>query len=254
VKVLVTFALDAEFAPWRKLRSFKRVSVGRWDRAYQAHVGSAEVRVLVTGVGRFAAQRSMAQEFSGASTEACISAGLAGSLRAAYQLGEVLVARAASDSTGAHLIYSDPQLLGHAVKAGARRVEKFLVTDHVVSTVEEKKSLGASGDAVDMESLYILSAAAHAKIPAVAIRSVSDGLDADLPLDFNQVFNEKGEVSVPKVIRQLLVRPQGLGGLLRLGQQSERAASVLAEFLDDYVQEISGDPLERIAKADAIAI
>jgi len=221
---------------------------------YEANVGTAEVRVVVTGVGRFAAQRSIAQELSAASTEACISAGLAGSLKAAYQLGEVLVARAASDSTGAHLIYSDPQLLGHAVKAGARRVEKFIVTDHVVSTIEEKKSLGASGDAVDMESLYILSASAHAKIPAVAIRSVSDGLDSNLPLDFNRVLNERGEVSVPKVMRQLLARPQRLGGLLKLAHQSERAASALVEFLDDYVQEISGDPLERIAKADAIAI
>ena len=254
MKVLVTFALDAEFAPWRKLRSFRRASVAEWGRWYEAQVGASEVRVVVTGAGQFAAQRSATQVFAWGPAEACISAGLAGSLRSAYHVGEVLVARAASDPPSSHLIYSDQQLLSRAVDAGAKRVEKFIVTDHVVSTVAEKQLLSASGDAVDMESLYILAAAAHARVPAVAIRSVSDGTERDLPLDFDRIFDERGEVSVLKVMRELLARPQRIGGLLRLADQSERAASALANFLDGYVQEISGDPLERIAKADAIAI
>jgi adenosylhomocysteine nucleosidase len=254
VSIVVTFALDTEFAPWRKLRAFKRASVGEWDRWYEARVGAAEVRVVVTGVGRFAAQRSMAQAFAGEPAEACISAGLAGSLSSAYHLGEVLVTRAASNADGTHLMHSDEQLLARAASAGARVVERFIVSDHVVGTTREKELLAATGDAVDMESLYILSAAAHAKVPAVAIRSVSDGLESDLPLDFDRVFNERGEVSLPKVLRQLLANPGRLGGLLRLAHQSERAASALARFLDGYVQEITRGPLETIAKADAIAI
>lgn len=254
MSIVVTFALDTEFAPWRKLRAFKRASVGEWDRWYEARVGAAEVRVVVTGVGRFAAQRSMAQAFAGEPAQACISAGLAGSLKSAYRLGEVLVARAASDINGTHLVQSDHPLVARAASAGARIVEKFVVSDHVVGTTREKELLGATGDAVDMESLYILSAASHARVPAVAIRTVSDGVESDLPLDFDQVFNERGEVSLPKVMRQLLANPGRLGGLLRIAHQSERAASALARFLDGYVQEISRGPLETIAKADAIAI
>lgn len=254
MNIVVTFALDTEFAPWRKLRAFKRASVGEWDRWYEARVGAAQVRVVVTGVGRFAAQRSMAQAFAGEPAEACISAGLAGSLKPVYRLGEVLVARAASDPNAAHFMHSDEPLLARAASVGARVVERFIVSDHVVGTTREKELLAATGDAVDMESLYILSAAAHAKVPAVAIRSISDGVESDLPLDFNRVFNERGEVSLPKVLRQLLANPGRLGGLLRLAHQSERAASALARFLDGYVQEISRSPLETIAKADAIAI
>ena len=58
MKVLITFALANEFAPWRKLRRFERVSAGASDQTYVARVGLCDVRVVLTGAGRFAAQRT----------------------------------------------------------------------------------------------------------------------------------------------------------------------------------------------------
>jgi len=254
VKVLVTFALESEFAPWRKLRGFKRVSIAAWDRSYRAQVGSANVRVLITGVGRFAAQRSMARAFTDLPTDVCISSGLAGSLRSTYRLGEVLAARATCEASGEHIVYSHSELLADAVQLGATRVERLIVSEEVVGSADEKQSLGAFGDAIDMESLYVLAASAHNAIPAIAVRAISDGTESNLPLDFNRVFDDRGAVSVPKVIGQLLAHPQRVGGLLRIARQSQRAASALAAFLDAYVQEIGHDPLFEVSKADAIAV
>ncbi|HEX4003805.1 MAG TPA: hypothetical protein VHX36_14230 [Candidatus Acidoferrales bacterium] len=253
MRILVTFALENEFAPWRKMRRFGRVSVDAWDQAYHAKVGDADVQVVVTGAGRFAVQQSLRQAFD-ESPDACIVSGLAGALKPEYRPGAVLAARTIADIAGTRLLRSDANLISRAGECGARVCEKFLVADRVVSTAEEKKALSFFGDAVDMESLYILAAASHREIPAVAIRAISDSAESDLPLDFDRTFNERGAVSVPRVLRQLATRPQRIGGLIRLAQESERAATALATFLDEYVQRVTLDPLPEIAKAEAVSI
>lgn len=253
MRILVTFALENEFAPWRKMRRFNRVSVDEWDRTYHARVGEADVCVVVTGAGRFAVERSLDHAFDKA-PDVCVASGLAGGLKRAYGPGDVLAPRVVAEVHGAKSVPSDPGLMHQAEEAGARIVNKFLVSERVIATADEKRSLGASGDAVDMESLYVLGAAAHHGVRGVAIRAVSDGVDSDLPVDFNRTFNERGAVSVPRVLGQIATRPRRIAGLLRLAHDSEKAAGALAIFLDAYVQYISADPLTEIAKAEALAI
>lgn len=253
MRILVTFALENEFAPWRKLRRFRRVAVGAWDQSYEAKVGSTDVRVVLTDAGRFAAQRALAGAFERA-PDVCIASGLSGGLKPAYRPGAILAARTVADVDGTRLMRSDAELLSRAGEGGAKIVERFLVSGRVISTAEEKKSLGVSGDAVDMESLYILAAAARHNIRAVAIRAVSDGSESNLPLDFDRAFDERGAVSIPKVLGQIVARPHRITGLLRLAHDSQRAATALASFLDGYVQSIKLGPLPEIAKAEALAI
>lgn len=235
------------------MRSFAKVSAGAWDHSYRGHIGDIEVRILLTGAGRFAAQRAAAIAF-GEVPDVCIVSGLSGSLRPEHSLGAVLAARQVADATGSKLIYADPELVSTAVSLGAKRVERFLTSDHVVGSAAEKQQLGSSADAVDMESLWILSAAAHHRVPSLAVRAISDGADSSLPLDFDRIFNERGAVSIPKVIGQLATRPLKVGGLIRLAHDSERAASNLARFLDSLVQSLTAPPLLENAKAAALAL
>ncbi len=252
MKVLITFALANEFAPWRKLHRFRGASLDAWGNAYTATIGGCDVRVILTGAGRFAVQRSVGRAFDG-SWDFCVAAGLSGGLKPAYAPGDVLVAQGVGDVAGSRLVQSDRALVLRAGAAGAKVVDKFLVSDHVISTAEEKAALAESGDAVDMESLYVLAAAWQRGVRTVAIRAVSDASDSDLPLDFNRVFSERGEVSVPKVIGQLVRRPGRLPGLLRLANESERAADSLARFLDAFLQQEAG-PWDEVAKAEALAL
>src|SRR5579863_3826239 len=131
MNVLVTFALENEFAPWRKLRGFQRMCVDPWDYTYLAKVGAVDVRVVLTGAGRFAAQRAMEKSFCdvfGVVPDLCICAGLTGALKAAYHAGEVLVAQMVGDTQGTRWIWGDPGLLASAAASGATRVEKFIVS------------------------------------------------------------------------------------------------------------------------------
>jgi adenosylhomocysteine nucleosidase len=253
MKVLITFALANEFAPWRKLRRFERLAADSEGHTYTANIGECEVRAVITGAGRFAAQRSLSHAFDGA-PDLCIASGLCGGLKPAYAPGDVLVARAVAEVAGSRVIQCDAEMVTRAAAAGATPVDKFLVSDRVISTAGEKASLGAAGDAVDMESVYVLAAAWQRGVRAIAIRAVSDSSDSNLPLDFNRVFSERGEVSVPRVVGQLVRSPGSLPGLLRLANESERAASALAHFLEAYLLQMEAGPFDESEKAEALAI
>jgi adenosylhomocysteine nucleosidase len=253
VRALVTFALQNEFGPWRKLRRFKRVPASDLDEVFVTQIGNIDVHAIVTGVGRFATERAMARPLQ-VRPDICIASGLAGSLKPAYGVGQVLAARAVAAVASDRTIFSDVSLVRQAEESGAKSVEKFLVSDHVISSKAEKVKLADFGDAVDMESSYVLGAAGRQRIPAIAIRAISDGAESDLPLDFDRVFNARGAVSISKVIGQTLKGPARIPGLLRLAHQSQRAAAALAEFLDRFFERLSDGPLTKNSQSAALAV
>jgi adenosylhomocysteine nucleosidase len=245
LRVLVTFALENEFAPWRALHRFRRSTWGAAE-AYFAEIGAAEVSVVLTGAGpRQAALQASKVTWGGSdSVEVCISSGLAGALKPQYQIGQVLAARAvmaesAPERATSGILDSSAALVSFAEEYGATAVDRFYSAERVVARAQEKRHLGGSADAVEMESFQILLKARAEGIPAVAIRAISDDVDEDLPLDMNEIFNAEGEVSVPRVLGQVALRPKSLPSLVRLGRRSKRAAESLALFLDRYIVALS---------------
>ena len=245
MKIVVTYALENEFAPWRAMRHFDAT---RWGKAtvYCAGIGGAEVGVLLTGVGpRIAALHAQdVVQSDGHSIQFCVSAGLAGALKPQYAIGQVLAAgevRSENPDGGRHtnLIQSSGALLSFAEHSGATLVRRFQTSPRAISTQEEKERIGQVADAVEMESFGILTEAAAAGIPGIAIRAVSDLADENLPLDMNEVFTDKGDVSVPRVLGQVARHPFAMPGLMKLGKQSKVAAERLAQFLDRYVATIA---------------
>src|ERR1700739_2832689 len=87
MKILVTFAVQAEFAPWQRRRNFMRVA-GDW-RGVETMFGSIRVRAVLTGMGRDHALRA-AQKFLAEKPEICVSSGLAGALRGGYPPGGIV--------------------------------------------------------------------------------------------------------------------------------------------------------------------
>lgn len=223
------------------MRKFRR-SIWGSAEAHFAEVGGAEVGVVLTGVGSRQAALAVSKVSWGEldDMQFCISSGLAGGLKPDYSVGQVLAARTVvaesipTDAPGA-IVESSTALLSFAAECGASVVERFYSTERAIGTAHEKRHLGETADAVEMESFQVLRKARADGIPGVAIRSISDAVDEDLPLDMNEVFTERGEVSIPRVLGQVALRPQSLPGLVRLGRKSKHAAESLAEFLDRYI-------------------
>ncbi len=236
MKVLVTFAVDDEFAPWRKLRTFQRIEEEKDVEAYRSSVGDLEICALLTGIGGEKAWVNATRLIWNLDVDICISSGLAGGLRPEHKVGEVVVARQVEATQWKRRMDCDEDMVGAAIQCGAKGVQLMYSTDHVVVSAAEKSELGKVADVVDMESGEILYEAMAFGARVIAIRAISDSSEEDMPIDFNRVVNKEGDVSIPRVLGEVLKRPTSLPSLMRFGRQSRAVAEKLAGFLDRYVE------------------
>ncbi len=235
MRILVTFAVEAEFAPWRKVRQFVKQTDGSAEY-FAARIGDANVNVVLTGVGGKSAWLETTRIVWDGDVDICVSSGLAGALRREYQLGDILAAKEVQAISWNRVVASDAKLIQLAQEHGARAVGSFYSADRVIGSASEKRELGRVADAVEMESGEVLHEASVFGAKVIAIRGISDAVDEDLPLDFNRVMTPAGEVSIPKVLGEVVRHPMSAPALVRFGKQSRMAAEKLGAFLDRYLE------------------
>jgi adenosylhomocysteine nucleosidase len=238
MRILVTFAVEAEFAPWRKVRQFVKQTDGSAEY-FAARIGSANVNVVLTGVGGKSAWLETTRIVWDGDVDICVSSGLAGALRAEYQLGDILAAKEVQAISWNRVVASDAKLIQLAQEHGARAVGSFYSADRVIGSASEKRELGRVADAVEMESGEVLHEASAFGAKVIAIRGISDAVDEDLPLDFNRVMTPAGEVSIPRVLGEVVRHPMSAPALVRFGKQSRMAAEKLGAFLDRYLEGVA---------------
>src|ERR1700739_837886 len=164
MRVLVTFAVEAEFAPWRKLRNFKKTGLGEKSKhsgrsGFIADIEDNRIQVLLTGMGRKTCEESLATfDFEGEERpDLVISSGLAGALREEFKPGDMVVPQRVrtlnNDADGT----ADAIFLDRAVQNGGTRIETLITAKQLVQAAEEKRRLAFFGEAVDMESAYEMS-------------------------------------------------------------------------------------------------
>jgi nucleoside phosphorylase len=259
VRILVTFAVDAEFAPWRKRNNFKvvpRKFAGQDSSVnlYNAEVDGVAVDVLLTGIGWSpAATASMVEELESRKPDVCISSGLAGALSSDFCHGEILAAARVLRSDAPQSLTTNLALMMAAVKSGATSVKTFVTNGVIVGDAKAKQAMSSLGDAVEMESFHVLSSVRTARIPSIAIRAVSDTVDQDLPMDFSEVVDRAGRVRWTKMARELGRHPGKIPSLIQFGRESRRAAEELADFLDQYIDDISKISLPPAMESAVIA-
>lgn len=99
----------------------------------------------------------------------------------------------------------------------------------IVSSAEEKRAIFANTGAValDMESAAAARAALGFKLPFLAIRSIVDPADIDIPPSVAVAFDEKGMLHVPRMLGRALLRPVDFIGIIRLGRHFGTAMKTL---------------------------
>jgi adenosylhomocysteine nucleosidase len=237
MKVLVTFAVDAEFAPWRRLRHFEKLTQENLD-CYSSRIGDAEIKVLLTGISGKKAWVEATKVLWNVHIDVCISSGLAGALKPEHRPGEILAAESVCATDWKKVVSCDSALLDLTAACGAKVVKSFYSADHIVLRSKEKRELGLMADAVEMESGEILYEASAFGAKGIAIRAISDAAEEDLPLDFNRVTTDLVDVSMTRVMGLVARNPGAVPSLIRFGQQSRLAAVRLADFLDRYLERL----------------
>ncbi len=239
MKVLVTFAVETEFAPWKKALKL-RARVADSITIHPSEIGGVNVDLVVAGMGAENASRC-AEILLRQSYDLIIAAGFAGALRSELNTGEVVVAASVQHPSGLQTINSNRDLVARAVANGATIIETLVSVDKLAATSEEKSQLAPFANAADMESFAILSAANTHSIPAVAIRVISDSLRQDLPEGMETLVDDAGRINVSGVAKYFAAHPRAVPSVIRLGRRSKSAAETLKGFLESYIHSLSLD-------------
>src|SRR5271170_193186 len=167
MKVLVTFAVDAEFAPWRKRRSFRFIDY-QGLRLWRSDAGEVEITALVTGMGTPAAVQAMDLMMKMADGDQyfdiCVSSGLAGALAESLVPGDIIsplriVAERKQADVSPDYLEVDADLRSRALRLGAKETDCLYTTDQVLVKVKQKRDCSSKAQAVDMESFEIVKEA-----------------------------------------------------------------------------------------------
>src|SRR5258708_782484 len=146
MRILVTFAVQAEFAPWRRRFPFRRrefIGPGHKDRAdawYSCNTDDVHLDVYLTGIG-WGGPKPLLSTLLQEKPDLCISSGLAGGLKSDLNIGEIVVAREVLLVNGGQKLASRPLLVNLAEKTGAKSVNTFLTNAHIVSAPTSNQTM-----------------------------------------------------------------------------------------------------------------
>lgn len=243
MRILVTFAVRAEFSQWRSRHPFVPYEFENWERRrdfelFRANFGSNEVTVLLTGMGGENAGKAM-KTIPVGMHDICVSAGLAGALDANLQPGDVVVARTSHTLDQELRVKSEAVLVDFAIDCGARAVNRSLTSEKIVATADEKQGLSARANVVEMETCYVLGAAEKHHVPAVSVRAISDAAAEDLPVDFGRIMDSRGHLKFGGLLLEVGLHPHRLAPLMKFAGQSRAATKSLTDFLDRFVSAIA---------------
>jgi adenosylhomocysteine nucleosidase len=217
MSTLICFALKEEAAPFRKIATRKTATA------------QADLSILLTGIGRQNAQKSMREFLAANSPKLVLTCGFAGGLNPELKLGEVIFELAGPAA-------NDQKLAANLAAAGAKPA-KIFCAERIATSIAEKKKLRAEtgADAVEMESASIHAVCRERGIPCATVRVISDTAGEDLPLDFNTLSKPDKNLDFGKLFLAVAKSPGKIGALMELQKKTKLAAENLAEVLSKII-------------------
>jgi len=205
------------------------------------------VELLETGEGTDNARRSLEAGLEQNKARAIVSIGFAGALSNALKAGDLVIASKVRDG----LAQPDNALLSAAKNVTLAEVPVHngiaITTNEIIWQAESKRALAATLEPdeigiVDMESTAIAGVCARHELPFLIVRSITDLLDEDLPLNFNLYRGEDGRVDSARIVKAALSRTPELSRLMALRRRSELCANRMADFVRVLAPLISQRP------------
>ncbi len=245
-RIAILAAMPAELKPFLNANAKegwvheKRGNVRLWRLVWPNNQG--EWIAACAGAGVDAAMRAFAEIEKEGPIDEVISTGWAGALREELETGRAYWVVGVIDArTGERFEAADVRSHPSRKNNDAARVGHpglWLVTSSRVADADEKKRLAAtySADLVDMEAAGLARLAAMRGIAFYCIKGISDGYNDQLP-DFNNFLSPGGRFLLARFLVFSLLRPWRWPALIRMGENSRKAARGIAASLLDLLEQ-----------------
>ncbi|MGB0909026.1 MAG: hypothetical protein ACPGYT_01580 [Nitrospirales bacterium] len=217
--------------------------------------GSAQVFVFQSGIGPHHALEVSQAVLHYDSWNLVISSGFAGAL-VPSTIGTIVVGQEVVldilpehhiDSCDRQTIVCDEtfrEFAFHVASSldGASQSGPIATLPRIIGEASEKKAIAARTQAIalDMESAVLGHVAQRKDIPFIVIRTISDLVEEDLPINFNLFLRPR---SWAKGVCHVLQRPASLMQIPRLRKQMLEASVQLVNFFQKFFDEI--DPVRQ---------
>ncbi len=219
---------------------------------YQGDLNGRPLTLVQGGIGRENAIKAASCILESTTVDLLISAGVAGGIRHGLNVGDLVVAERVgyskqSDFNSEKLLLESDFVCKEEIVQLARQYSddlasrvhfgNLLTVDKVISQASTKKMIGEQNSflAVEMESAAVAEVACEKGVGFAAIRSISDDIDDDLHLDYDNMISDGGKVKVTSIALSVLKKKKKLALLSRLNKQTKRAAKRLAYFMTKLV-------------------
>ena len=225
-KVAIVAALEREVWPLIKHWSWSRQRFDGREFKFCANDG---VAVVCGGIGPEAARRASEAMISLYDPALVISAGFAGALDPALEVGHTLTPRHVIDASD-----------GSRTDCGTG--QGVLVSFRDIADVEQKAKLGAAygAHAVDMEAASVARSAEAHGVKFMACKVISDTSGSALP-PIARFISTDGKFHALKFLTYVALRPWFWAKVLRLASNSQMAARRLCNLLAETAKANTAD-------------
>jgi adenosylhomocysteine nucleosidase len=225
-KVAIVAALEREVSGLT--RSWNRLE-RHYDGRRFVFLERDDVVVVCGGIGLDSARRAAEAAIALYHPTQLHSVGFAGALNAELRVGDLIAASVVIDARDG----------SRAFVAGADS-QNSLVTYMSVAGVQQKRNLAHAfgAKAVDMEAAAVAAAAGAHGIPFAATKVISDESNFEIP-EMDRFIDAHGHFRTVNFAVFIALRPWLWRRVAMLAGNSRKAARVLGEHLERWVQDLS---------------
>ena len=246
-------ATRIEFHAVARALSFPHSVSHYGHRALASNDHGLNILLVQSGIGPDKARIVAQQLLDGPSWDVMISTGFAGALDTG-PIGSVLIGEEVlwEPSPTSHVSLPPQRIVCHPdwvqsalnlswMGQESLRTGRFVCVDRVLTHSVDKHKLNASTGAVgvDMESAAIGEVAQGRGLSFLIVRTISDGVNEDLPVDFNLFLKPSGWF---KGVMHIMTTPRSWKGFLDLYRHSKQASLQLTRFFEDFFSAVSTTP------------
>lgn len=224
-KIAIVAALEREL--WPLIKSWPTTVAQHEGREFTFYESNYAV-VVCGGIGPEAARRSAEAVIIRYSPEVLISAGVAGALVPELKIGETIFPSAVIDTLDGS---RHETAITDAPVAKTAFGRTLLASSPEIAGIKQKQQLAKSygAQAVDMEAAAIAKAAMFHNLPFLAIKSISDQLEFDMP-DMAR-FIRGGQFQTGRFAFYVSLRPWLWLSVYRLARNTRLASENLCAWL-----------------------